>query len=170
MRKLSERLKAIEKYFALCIMEIQGGDLMRCKTIIDKNHEEEVLIYVHEKSKWSCDIEDYISSISNELIGYTDKSAELINVNDVFCFTIEDGKIYALTKEGKYKLKQRLYVLEEMLNGDFVKINQSCIVNTRKIQRFDVSLSGAMSVVLKNGYRDYISRRQLKNVKERIGI
>ena len=78
--------------------------------------------------------------------------------------------IYALTKDEKYKLKQRLYVLEEMLNRDFIKINQSCIVNVKKIQRFDASFSGAMSVVLKNGYKDYISRRQLKNVKERIGI
>ena len=78
---------------------------MRCKTIVDKNHEEEVLIYVHEKSKLSCDIEEYVSSISKELMGYTDRSAEIINVGDVFCFIVEDGKIVEFCAEpGRFML------------------------------------------------------------------
>ena len=58
-----------------------------------------------------------------------------------------------------------------MLDGsDFVKLNQSCIVNIKKIECFDASLGGALKVTLKNGYRDYVSRRQLKAVKERLGL
>ena len=33
-----------------------------------------------------------------------------------------------------------------------------------------VTLGGSLTVVLKNGYRDYVSRRQLKAVKERMGL
>jgi DNA-binding LytR/AlgR family response regulator len=63
-----------------------------------------------------------------------------------------------------------MYTVEEQLGGRFVKINQSCTVNVDKIERFDVSIGGALRVTLKNGFRDHVSRRQLKAVKERMGI
>ena len=143
---------------------------MKCRTIIDKNRDEEVVIYVHEKSKLSDAIEEYVMSYTSELIGYSENGVIKINLSEVYCFTVEDGKIYVLTEKEKYRLKQRLYTVEEGLNDDFVKINQSCIVNVKKILRFDASLAGALSLTLKNGYRDYVSRRQLKYVKERIGF
>lgn len=143
---------------------------MKCRTVIDKNREEEVVIYVHEKSKLSENIEEYVMSCSTELVGYREGMAVKLSQADVYCFIVEDNKIYALTEKEKLRLKQRLYVLEESLNGDFVKINQSCVANIRKIQKFDTSLSGTLSVIFKNGYRDYVSRRQLKIVKERIGF
>ena len=63
-------------------------------------------------------------------------------------------------------------ILQNILKicSNFVKINQSCIVNVNKIERFDTSVSGTLKVSLKNGYTDYVSRRQLKPIKERIGI
>ena len=57
-----------------------------------------------------------------------------------------------------------------MLGDDYLKINQSCIVNIKAIKQFDVSLGGSLMISLKNGYRDYVSRRQVKAVKERIGF
>ena len=38
------------------------------------------------------------------------------------------------------------------------------------ISHFDLSLGGTMKVVFKSGYKDYVSRRQIKNIKERLGI
>ena len=143
---------------------------MKCQTIVDAEREEEVVIYVREKSTVSDRIEAFVKEISCELIGYNENTAVNLELDDVFCFTVEDGKVYALTESEKYRLKQRLYLLEEMLDVSFVKINQSCIANIRKIKKFDASFSGTLTVVFKNGYRDYVSRRQLKKVKERIGL
>lgn len=151
-------------------MKTEGGVSMKCRTVIDKSRDEEVIIYVHEKSRFSENIEEYVISCSTELLGYRDGTAVKLSQADVYCFIVEDNKIYALTQNEKLRLKQRLYVLEESLSSDFVKINQSCIANIRKIQKFDASLSGTLSVTFKNGYRDYVSRRQLKIVKERIGF
>jgi len=69
-----------------------------------------------------------------------------------------------------FRLNHRLYQLEERLGTRFLKINQSCLANIQQIQRFDASLAGALLVIFKNGYRDYVSRRQLKTVKERMGF
>ena len=78
--------------------------------------------------------------------------------------------MWLLHANEKYLIKQRIYVLEEMYNNTFIKINQSCLINIDKIKRFDASLSGFLLVTLKNGYSDYVSRRNLKNVKERLGL
>ncbi len=143
---------------------------MRCQTIIDKNRDEEVLIYVHEKNELSEEIERLVLGKTKQIFGYKDKEIVNINVSDVCCFSIEDNKVYAVCDREKLQIKQRLYVLEEILDRDFVKINQSCIANIKKIERFDASFAGTLTVTFKNGYKDYVSRRQLKQVKERIGF
>ena len=143
---------------------------MKCRTVIDKDREEEVVIYVHEKNSLSYEIEELVLGKSLELFGYKDKNIVKLSPSDVFCFTVEDNKVYALCEKEKYQIKQRLYLLEEMLDKDFVKINQSCIANIRKISKFDTSITGTLMVSFKNGHRDYVSRRQMKKVKERIGF
>lgn len=143
---------------------------MKYSIKIDKNREEEVLIFTHERTELVDEIEKLILSKSVELIGYKDREAFKISSVDVCCFTVEDNKIFALTQKEKLQIKQRLYQLESILDESFVKINQSCIANTEKISRFDASLSGTLSVTFKNGYKDYVSRRNLKTVKERLGV
>ena len=78
--------------------------------------------------------------------------------------------MYALTENEKFKIKSRLYQLEEKLDNNFVKINQSCIANIKKIDRFKATVGGSLTVVFENGYVDFVSRRKLKNVKERLGL
>jgi DNA-binding LytR/AlgR family response regulator len=138
--------------------------------VIDKDREEEVVIYVHEKNSLSYEIEELVLGKSLELFGYKDKNIVKLSPSDVFCFTVENNKVYALCESEKYQIKQRLYLLEEILDSDFVKINQSCIANIRKISKFDTSITGTLMVSFKNGHRDYVSRRQMKKVKERIGF
>ncbi|MBQ5601213.1 MAG: LytTR family transcriptional regulator DNA-binding domain-containing protein [Clostridia bacterium] len=143
---------------------------MKCRTVIDKDREEEVVIYVHEKNSLSYEIEELVLGKSLELFGYKDKNIVKLSPSDVFCFTVENNKVYAICEKEKYQIKQRLYLLEEILDKDFVKINQSCIANIRKISKFDTSITGTLMVSFKNGHRDYVSRRQMKKVKERIGF
>ena len=52
----------------------------------------------------------------------------------------------------------------------FLKINQSCLVRVDAIERFSASIGGALSVHLKGGFKDYVSRRQMRSVKERMGF
>ena len=143
---------------------------MKCKTIIDKNREEEVIIYAHERNETVESIERIVSSTQLELIGYSGKSAVRLEWSEVYCFTVEGNKVYAVTENEKLQLKLRLYQAAELADEGFVKINQSCVANIRHIKRFDASVSGTLRVVFKNGYTDYVSRRQLKTVKERLGL
>lgn len=159
---------------------------MKIETIIDKTEEERTVIYAKERSSLISAIERLLSLpddelqkqlehctdtlFSSELIGFSGSEGVRIHEDDVLCFTLEDGKLYALTQNEKLLLKYRLYQVEAMLSRDFVKINQSSVANIKGIERFDTSISGTLKVKFKNGYTDYVSRRCLKNVKERLGL
>ncbi len=143
---------------------------MKFKLFIDKERPEEVQVYAHKKSKLTDDIEQLILNSAVELNGYKDREVVRLNPTDVHCFIVENNKVFALTAKDKLQLKCRLYQLEEEFADSFLKINQSCMVNVKMIARFDASISGALNVKLKNGYSDYVSRRNLKNVKERLGL
>ena len=143
---------------------------MKLQIVIDPNRDEEIIIYAHEKTPLVCEIEELVKSHSVDLIGYTENETVKLNLNDIYCFFTEDNKVYALTENEKYRLKSRLYQIEESLSDNFVKINQSCIANIKKVDRFKATVGGSLTVVFKNGHIDYVSRRNLKNVKERLGL
>lgn len=143
---------------------------MKCTVIVDPTCEEEIVIRVRARDELTNRIEELVKERSAELIGYGEGTMVVLHPEDICCCTVEDGRVFAHTQQDTLLLKQRLYTLEELLGNRFVRINQSCLVNTAQIQRFDSSFAGALTVTMKNGYRDYISRRQLKKVKERMGL
>ena len=82
----------------------------------------------------------------------------------------ECNKVYALLDNKKYQVKSRLYQIEEKLTDKYIKINQSCIVNIDHIVKFKTMYNGFLQIVLKNNHVEYVSRSNLKLVKERFGI
>lgn len=138
---------------------------------LDKSREEEVLIYAHEKSALTDKIEKLVlNDKSHVILGYKDDVATRIDESDVYCFFIEGGKLYALLDGGKFHVKMRLYELEALLSDDFVKINQSTVANITKVSSFGVSPGASLTVFFKNGHKDYVSRRQVKAVKKKLGF
>ena len=141
---------------------------MNYRLIIDRDRPEEVLVYAHEESRLTRTIERLCKEEAIRLIGYREREMVPLNLSDVCCFIVEDNRIWALTDTERLSLKCRLYTLEEELPDSFVKLNQSCIANLGKILRFDTSFGGTLTVRFQGGYTDYVSRRNLKTVKERL--
>ncbi len=133
------------------------------------NDKEEIVAYAKKKN----DLINLIENIclnSNSLLGYKNNEIKEINPSLVECFITYDEKIYALINKDKYQIKKRLYELSELLKDDFIYLNQSCLANVNLIDHFETNIGGAIGVIFKSGYKDYVSRRQLKNVKERLGL
>ncbi len=143
---------------------------MKLRIVIDKEKEEQILIYAHEKTPLIESIERLIEDSCPKLTGYSENGASVLSPDEVYCFISENGKTYALTEKEKLVIKSRLYIIESTLGNGFVRLNQSCIANTNKIKRFEADIYGSLMVIFKNGYKDYVSRRQVKSVKERLGI
>ena len=143
---------------------------MKLKITIDKMHDEEILVFAHERTKLVDDIESLVNNCTKEIVGYSAGEAQILHLSQISCFTVENNKVYAIVDKEKLNVKLRLYQLEEILDSTFIKINQSCIANVNEIKRFDFSVSGTLKVIFKNGYCDYVSRRNIKSVKERLGV
>lgn len=143
---------------------------MKYTVHFEKDREEEVIVYAHAPSPLTEKISRLCKTAAPELIGYREEEACRLDVHSVCCFFVEDSKVWAHTMHGKYRVKLRLYQLEESFPEDFVKINQSCLANVRRIRKFGTSFGGSLTVTFENGHRDYVSRRNVKTIKERFGL
>lgn len=143
---------------------------MKLQIIVDKTKEESVLIVCHDKNELVCKIEKLITSTNENLSCYKDDEIRVLNLEEVACFITDDNKVYAYINKDKYLVKKRIYELEELLDDSFLKINQGCLANIKQIEKFVATIQGSLDVIFKNGYREYVSRRQLHIVKERLGI
>ena len=143
---------------------------MKFQVIIDPDCEEKVVVHIRQASPLIPALQSLTAQYTTELLGYLDSEIVKLNPADICCFSITDGKVYALCGNNRYQIKERLYTLEEKLPDTFVKIHQSCLANIRQMERFDTSISGTLKIRFKNGHTDYVSRRQLKLIKERLGI
>lgn len=143
---------------------------MKYHLIIDKDKEEEIIITCHEKNEMIEKIEKILDINNYKINGYCNDEVILLDIKDIYAFSTKQSKVYACVKDNEYLIKERIYQVESILDDTFIKINQGCIININKIQKFNYSIGGAIKVILKNGFQDYVSRRELKNVKRRLGL
>ena len=143
---------------------------MKFSLMLGEEYEDEVVIYAKEENSTVCAIRAICEKEDKNIVGYSENGIYTLSPYEIDCFVSEKDQLFAYTAVGKLRIKSRLSKIEEELPSCFIRINQSCIANLNMIERFDSSFSGTLGVIFKNGYRDYVSRRNLKKLKERIGI
>lgn len=141
---------------------------MKFKLIIDKEKDEEVVATVRMRTPLIDEIEALISKHADRIPGYTEDDIKLLSVTEIECITVLDGKTYAIDfKNRRYRLKQRLYELEQQLPSSFIRINKSTLANETRLDRFQVTYAGSVDAVFKCGYTEYVSRRCFAQIKRR---
>jgi DNA-binding LytR/AlgR family response regulator len=143
---------------------------MKFKLIIDKEKDEEVVATVHARTALIDEIEALIQKHAgtDRIPGYTEDDIKMLSVSEIECVTVLDGKTYAIdSKNRKYRLKLRLYELEQQLPSSFIRINKSTLANESALDRFAVTYAGSVDAVFKCGYTEYVSRRCFAQIKRR---
>lgn len=141
---------------------------MKFKLIIDKNAEECVTAVCHERSDIIDQIELIIQKESNDdgIIGYADDEFKKIGLENIEVIFIEDGKTFAVLDDKRtYRIKLRLYEIENLLPSNFKKLSKSVIGNMKKIDRFSSTITGSVDAVFKCGRKEFISRRCFAEIK-----
>ena len=91
----------------------------------------------------------------------------VIKPAEVISFYAEGQRVMAMDDKKKYVISRKLYELEKEYESlCFVRISKSEIVNYKKIRSLDMSLTGTIKVIMKNGYETYTSRRNVSKLKE----
>lgn len=143
---------------------------MKFKLIIDKTKEEEIVATVHDRSYLTEQIETLVLqySGSDRIPAYKDDDIRMLPIKQIECITVLDGKTWAIDDRGNhFRLKARLYELEQLLPSNFIRINKSSLANENRLERFSASFSGAVDAVFKCGYREYVSRRCFAEIRRR---
>lgn len=94
----------------------------------------------------------------------------ILQPEEIFMVRIENERTIIYCQKDKYLSSKRLYQLEEQLGKGFMKISKSTIINLSHIKCVEPSFKGMMNLVMKNGCKDYISRKYLPNFKKYLGI
>ena len=142
---------------------------MKFRLIIDPGKEEEIVATVHSRNVLIDEIEALIARHTDRIPGYTEDDIKMLSVSEIECITVLDGKTYAIdSKNCRYRLKQRLYELEEQLPSSFIRINKSTLANEQALDRFAVTITGSVDAVFKCGYKEYVSRRCFAQIKRRL--
>ena len=149
---------------------MKGDDDMDFQLIIDKENEEVITARVKKANELTDKIENLVKEYvgENKIIAFTKDETVVLEIKNIECVTVIDNKIWAITENGKYLTKNRLYEVEKILPSSFIKINKSSVANINKIKKFISTYSGGVNVEFKSGYTDYVSRRCLPQVKRRL--
>ncbi len=113
-----------------------------------------------------------INAVPSQIVASQNNKIYFIDLDSVVCFFSKDKYNYVKTKEGTYKIKQKLYELENLLSQkDFVRISNSCMIHINQVECFDTSVLGTVLVNLKDGTQETVSKRRvaqiMKLLKER---
>lgn len=144
---------------------------MQFHLILDPGAEESVTVVAHRRSDFTDRLEALVQQQAGlaQIAAYTEDGMTPLRFADIECITIEDGKTYAIDTAGKrYRLRYRLYELEELLPPFFIRINKSALANENRLERFTASFSGAVDAWFQCGYKEYVSRRCFKEIKRRL--
>lgn len=141
---------------------------MKYEVIVSPENEEKIIIYVKDKTPLVEKIISLVEEDTQQFIGFSTDEAVILSPDEIECITVIGGKTTAITQRGDFVLKERLYLLEECLKDDFLRINKSSLANIKKIHSFSASFGGALMIRFKCGFCDYVSRRQCKYVKEKL--
>ncbi len=105
------------------------------------------------------------------IVGIRDGRLEVLEEADIIRVYASAGKVFAVTENGEYTVRLRLYELEERLDkSTFVRISNSEIINLKKVRHFDLRLTGTICVKMSNGTVTYVSRRHVAGIKRLLGL
>lgn len=143
---------------------------MKFQLTISPDSDESVHVTLKKKNDLAIEIEKLCLEYNgtDKIPVYANYEVEMLGFDEIACLTIIDNKTYAIDTKGKQHLvKMRLYEIEQLVPSYFVKINKSAIANERQIAKFKATFSGAVDVIFKCGYVDYVSRRCFSEIKRR---
>ena len=101
----------------------------------------------------------------DQIIAIQNNDIFIVNIVDIIVFFSEEKNNYCKTKDGVFKIKEKLYYLEEILpSKDFIRISNSAIININQVKCFNTSIIGKIIVKFKDGSEESVSRRKTSEI------
>lgn len=138
---------------------------------IDKSLEEEVVVKCHDINDEVLTIVQKLKQTDNIILGNKDGAVFRLTIKDIFYIESVDNKTFIYCLNSVYQSKQKLYEIEEQMQGTkLFRCSKSMIINIGKIRSVVSALNGRLEAKLTNGESVIISRQYVSLLKKRLGM
>lgn len=140
---------------------------MKIKIEIDESlSEDEVLIRCRGLTEQVTEIQKAVSEVVNtskRFVFYRGNTEYYLALEEILFFETDGDGINAHTRDNIYQTKYKLYELEDLLPGCFMRISKSSIVNTNHIYSISRNLTASSVVAFTGTHKQvYVSRYYYK--------
>ena len=102
-----------------------------------------------------------------KISAYIDDIEYYVDVKTILFLEADCNYISVHTAKSIYRVRQKLYELEELLPRDFLRVSKSTIVNTELIASIKKNITGASEISFRNSIKKaYASRNYIKALIE----
>ena len=112
----------------------------------------------------------YLENTGKIITGEDNGRIAVLQPSEIYMVRVENERTVIYGENKKFLSPKRLYQLEQQLGNGFMKISKSTVINLSHIKCVEPSFKGMMSLVMKNGLKDWISRKYLPDFKKYLGI
>lgn len=146
---------------------------MKLRIDIDENFEEiEVVIKTARIDEIVKKLQKEIADITSEkkrFVFYKNDTEYYFSLDNILFFETSDNYISAHTSDDVFQVKYRLYELEELLPGYFIRVSKSTILNVNHIYSITHNLSSSSLVQFNDTHKQvYVSRNYYKQLKSKL--
>jgi len=138
--------------------------------VTDGSVEDEIIIRCNRVDDTVQKIQAFIQSMSAPKLTFYKGSQEYyLPIEEILFFETDGEQIYAHTRNDAFRVKYRLYELEEMLPHYFVRAAKGTIVNTTQIYAINRNLTASSQVKFAGTHKQiYVSRHYYGSLKDKM--
>lgn len=149
----------------------KGGGKLKVELKISKEVKEPyAVIYSDSLTDEITSAVMYLENTGKIITGEDNGRIAVLQPSEIYMVRVENERTVIYGENKKFLSPKRLYQLEQQLGNGFMKISKSTVVNLSHIKCVEPSFKGMMSLVMKNGLKDWISRKYLPDFKKYLGI
>ncbi len=150
------------------------GRLSKVKVNIDISAEYKEPYAVIHTDKVTDEIQRMIDVFSNSETPVTalqnEEDIVVLQPREIYMVRVEDGDTVIYGARQKYRSRKRLYELAQQLGKQFMQISKTTLINLSYMDSIEPGFSGTLLLKLKNGDKDYVSRKYLPEFKKYLGL
>lgn len=145
---------------------------MRVSVDISPEHKETyAVIYTDKMTDEIQRVMDSLNASEKPIIALrNEEDMVILKPEEIYMVRVENGNSIIYGKDSNYRSRKRLYELQTQLGNQFMQISKSTLINLSYIDGVEPGFSGALLLKLKNGLRDYVSRKYLPEFKRYLGL
>ncbi|MBO5030276.1 MAG: LytTR family transcriptional regulator [Lachnospiraceae bacterium] len=128
------------------------------------------IIYTNRLTEEIQKLMDIMNDSNSVVTAVGDDRTIVLNSSEIYMARVEEEKTMLYCEQRKYISRKRLCDLEKNLGYDFMKISKTTLINLKYVDEIQPAFNGMMLLILKNGCKDYISRKYLPEFKKYLGL